>query len=225
LPSRASVGLLRTAGVDVVVAPPRSASRSGAPARELAGSENAEATPTSLEQVREVVRGAGYVTFDDDSDGCVYRSILLSAELAVAGIPTNAQLLKADDGAKTIRPTQLPGQAWYFHVVPVVYLGAGPTSDQRHVDVRDGELAGDLPPAAYVVDPALYPEELVVPLRTWVDDLTPPGTDAYLVIDDARNALAAPGRASIRRSVRSVRSEAIGPAATGRSRAGSSAPG
>jgi hypothetical protein len=179
-PDAAPVGRMHALALWLVLALTLSACASEAPGQQ----------PVELPEAVEVVRAAAtWVSFDYAGDGCFDRSILLGAELAAAGSPSNAQFIVALGDSK-LRPRQHPGLEWSFHVAPVVFLeGADP---RKVLTVRDGELVGSAGSGAYVLDPALYPDEIAVPLETWIDDLTGQDQDAFLLVSDAREALDPP---------------------------------
>ncbi len=153
-------------------------------------------SPEYLPYVADVAReAADYVSFAYSADGCHDRAILLAAELAAAGVPSNAQFIVADsDGSGLLTPRQHPGLEWNYHVAPVITLPGSsvPVDSKRFASIRNGEVVGGVDDHAYVVDPALYPDALVAPLATWVNDLTHQGQSGFLSLDDAREALNVP---------------------------------
>jgi len=153
-------------------------------------------TRKELARAIETVRAsAEYVSFDYSADGCHDRSILLSAELAAAGIASNAQFIVA--GEALLTPRQYPDLEWSYHVVPVIFTdgatGADAQRDERKfLRIVDGAVEGDIDDSAYVLDPALYPDDIAAPLATWVMDMTGQGQSAFLALEDAREALDLP---------------------------------
>jgi hypothetical protein len=150
-----------------------------------------EPVPPELARAIEVARAAArYVSFDYSANGCFDRSTLIAAELASAGIPTNTQFIVAAED-EMLKPRQFPGLEWNFHVVPIVFFGP-PTEGRKFLTIRNGEVVGELDGKAYVIDPALYPDEIAAPLATWIDDLTPENENGFLSVSDAREALDPP---------------------------------
>ncbi len=148
-----------------------------------------------VERAAEVMRRASYISFDYSANGCHDRSILMAAELAAAGIPSNAQFLVAANGdGNLLRPAPYPELEWNYHVAPVIFVSDAPSSarDPMLLMIQAGEVVGEIDPDAYIVDPALYPDDIVALLRTWVDDLTGQEQDGFLSLNDAREALDVP---------------------------------
>lgn len=150
---------------------------------------------TKLEKATEVLRQADYISFDYSANGCHDRSILLAAELAAAGIPSNAQFIVATGEPLTsLTPRQFPELEWSYHVAPVIYLDESepPTDERKFLRIVEGEVIGDIDSDAYILDPALYPDQIAMPLATWVADLTGQRQMAFLSAADARQALDVP---------------------------------
>jgi hypothetical protein len=143
-----------------------------------------------LERAVEIIGASDYISFSYSADGCHDRSILMAAELAAAGIPSNAQFIVPHEDELT--PRQHPGLEWNYHVAPVIFVAGVPGDEQRFLSIAGGEVAGEIDPGAYIVDPALYPDAIVAPLETWVADLTGQGQSGFLSVADAREALDVP---------------------------------
>ncbi len=155
---------------------------------------------SELERAIDVVRDAAtYVSFDYSANGCHDRSILLAAELAAAGIPSNAQFIVAQGTDNLLTPSRFPGLEWSYHVAPVIYVDdAEPPTDQRKfLRIVDGVVDGHIDRGAYILDPALYPDQIAAPLATWVADLTGAQQSAFLSAADAREALDPPSSEAI----------------------------
>jgi hypothetical protein len=144
----------------------------------------------TLERAVDIIAASDYISFSYSADGCHDRSILMAAELAAAGIPSNAQFIVPYEDELT--PRQHAGLEWNYHVAPVIFVAGAPSDEQRFLTFAGGEVAGEIDPGAYIVDPALYPDDIVAPLETWIADLTGEGQSGFLAMDDARAALDVP---------------------------------
>lgn len=171
------------AGFDAGVEPDASSSDAGLDAG------TTDPVKSILERAALAVRAASYISFDYSGNGCFDRSILMSAELAAAGIPSNAQFI-VPAGMVLLTPKQHPGLEWNFHVAPVIFVtrSEGTEDSRKFVWIRDGAIVGEADRGAYIIDPALYPDEIVVPLGTWVKDLVGQGQSGFLSLGDARDA-------------------------------------
>ncbi len=77
---------------------------------------------------------------------------------------------------------------------PVIFLPelGAPGEGQKLLTITDGQLDGESSAGAYIIDPALYPEEIAAPLATWAADMTGQGQSAFLATYDSREALDTP---------------------------------
>jgi hypothetical protein len=153
--------------------------------------EPTEPTATPLERAIAAAREAAtWITFDDIGGGCSDRAALLSAAIASAGVPTNAQFI-TPAGEPRLTPRQHPGIEWHYHVAPVVFTTAAgrDSANARVLEINAGVPAGEYPDGAYVIDPALYPDEIAAPLAQWVADVTgQPQADVFISLGEGREA-------------------------------------